>query len=202
MQLQYIPFEEIERSLRSATLLGQPDKRPYETAEISLTEMDPKEIMPAQFYLLWPTLHSLRYFRLRCLEIGLNLLKPEAGWKYEMDGEKYTLWPPVVEFSDADGVNIDCDGLHRLFLALDSNETCQVIYIRGVNPTMPYYGLPNPNGWNDVRVKNEVPLQEEKRRWRTHHGGEALDPLQFRRDFRPFGLGGIRVAGTINSKGV
>ena len=74
--------------------------------------------------------------------------------------EPVDLLPPVVEESiERDGSFhlIINDGMHRVYMALREWVTPEVILVRGIPKTLPYYAFAVPGGWDKVEELDELP---------------------------------------------
>lgn len=156
------PADELLQKMRQVTLLNQPDAFIYREACVSLEMISVNEVSPAQYYILSPELEKIRHLKTELLNHGMNLYKLDGYitlW-LEETADPIDLLPAVVEESiEANGkiVNIINDGMHRLFMARLEWVIPQVVFIRGIPKHLPYYAYPIPDGWNTVKVVDDLP---------------------------------------------
>jgi hypothetical protein len=94
------------------------------------------------------------------------------------DGEWMPLLPPVVE-TDARGNYIINDGIHRIQFAREMGCSLRCV-LTGI-PDWPYYALPNPNRWDDVKsISGELPEGFVKKHYRL------ADKALYKQLFRDF----------------
>lgn len=139
--------EDVVAGIRCVPLEGT-DECPYRGCVIEPRTIDPRTVWPAQFYCLKSVLNRLERLNTELEKHGERLTSLVGGFGMLVDGHEFHLIPPVIE----EHVNMEraivCDGVHRLFYASERGLPCNVLWISGV--TCPYYGEPNPHGWNDV----------------------------------------------------
>ena len=121
---------------------------PYREGFIEFRTIDPNSVRPAQFYCLTDVLQRLDTLNKALDKFGERLVGLMGGLRMLVDGRDFHLIPPVVEEHAESACNLVCDGVHRLFFAREQGLLCNVLWISGV--TWPYYGEPNPDGWNDI----------------------------------------------------
>lgn len=168
--------EELIKRLRKVTLLhSSKTKNPiyvYKNAEIELTNLPVSALMPENFYQIEEVLLNLRNLQKALRGRNIDIFNLNGYVSYVTDESKkgYTLLPIIVEYQlEKDGsINpIILDGCHRISIARSRKlDTVQVIKIAKVNKKYPVFGLANPNGWQDVKLVQTVPLKKDKRLWR------------------------------------
>jgi hypothetical protein len=189
--LSEFPFTELISKLRDVTLKNDLETKPYahDRVCIELRSINPKLVRPVSAYVVQANLDFQRILRETLMrEYNFDTLRMEKGYVIQFllpRTEPRTLIPPIVEISHYDGgLPVIMDGLHRLYLALSSNEDINSILISRV--VVPYYGSPLQKGWSELEVLPEAPLTKQKRNYRLD------DPsIQYAlyRDLEPLGVG-------------
>jgi hypothetical protein len=111
--------------LRRVPLLQQPEILVYAEALITLEQIHPEALSPAQNYVWLDELKKVQELRWSLAEHGIDLFRLDGFVTYTVRGakgaeENYQVYPPVVEESiEADGrvALLINDGMHRLYLA-------------------------------------------------------------------------------------
>lgn len=173
-------FSEIVHRLREVTLAGDPIPgfRPYRSSAIALEEVPLDELYPCALYVLLENLQLQRELRSRLLKRKdpidpLHLREDRAiiefCWK---SPDIQVLTPPLVEVSEDDGnIMVVTDGLHRVTLARDEEEShVAAIVARNIAVPLPFI----PVQWDEVRRLNAVPQEIEKRRPRFASATEMV----------------------------
>ena len=147
--------ELIER-MRRVSLLEDKSLLPYQNASVSLEQISPDSLAPAQLYVLRSNLERQRHLKFELARHGVDLFRLNGFVELQLEGEDglVGMVPPVVEESvEANGrvVNLICDGIHRLFLARLEWVVPEVVFVRGIDKRFPYYAYPNVRGWDDVQ---------------------------------------------------
>ncbi len=155
--------DELKQRIRQVTLMHQPNELIYKDVTISLETISVDEIFPAQYYILSSELEKIRCLKLELLRHGVNLYKLDGYISLWLEDttDPIDLLPPIVEESiEANGktVSLINDGMHRLFMARLEWEIPQIVFIRGIPKHKPYYAYPIPQGWNAVKIVDELPL--------------------------------------------
>ena len=157
-------------NLHKVTMLKDNKYYVYKNAYITIETIDPNCLSPCQYYILKDELSKKNELQEAFKKYSnKNFPKVRYGGRdiFSIDGyyefrtsnevESRTLLPPIVEESiELDGkiYPLINDGMHRIYLALLQKRKINVVYIRGA--LKPYYAYPLPNGWNDVKVVNEI----------------------------------------------
>ena len=166
-ELSYKAQSELILKLHKATMLKDDKCLVYKNAYITVESVDPNCLSPCQFYILKDELNKKIELQ-EAFTTYINGNIPENDddffslfgyyeFKTSNEVELRTLLPPIVEESiESDGkiYPLINDGMHRIYLALLQKRKINVVYIRGASK--PYYAYPLPNGWNDVKVVNEI----------------------------------------------
>ena len=161
-----IPLSKIEEKLRNVPLKGYDGHKIYEHARINFTTMNPKELAPAQKYVLSRNLYRTRILHDEFILKGIDTLALDKGLLYSTEYGSYYLIPPVVEvMHDEAGNDIHLinDGMHRIYTALQMEVPIMVTLISGVPERYPYYAAPAKNGWVDVNVYSGISEVKDKR---------------------------------------
>jgi len=168
MKVQRYPQEDLLQRLYQVPLMEQPEIKPYKTAHITLESIHTDYLSPPQTYLWIKELHKVQTLRWLLLEKDVDIFRLDGFVSYTIkytDGRevKYDMYPPVIEESiESDGSlhAIINDGMHRVYLARQEWIIPQVVYIRGIPKSHPYYAFPLVNGWKDVEILETNPNPE------------------------------------------
>jgi len=161
-RVEHHTVEELIENMRNVGMLTRPETKLYADSVIELVTLHTNEIAPAQRYVLTQEILKVRDLRWALREHGVDLFKLDGYFTMWLQGydEPIDLLPPVIEQSaEADGsvVKILNDGMHRVYLARMERSPIQVVYVRHVPPQYPYYAYPLVNGWDDVRIVQDLP---------------------------------------------
>lgn len=177
-------FEQLSKStvannLRKVTLLNS-DVRPYRNAKISFNaKVNPASLIPCQNYVLNSQLQNISEMIKQLPISPLAMLSSRfikvGGCKFSVGGKMMSLIPPIIEEKHNGGL-IVADGMHRCFYALHHDLSIDVILIKEIDDGYPYYALPLPNGWKDVKIVDSKP----------DIGKEYLEPDNYKRLFRDY----------------
>jgi len=177
------PFsgEDLLAALRATPLRGFDKALVYEGAQLTIEHgLDPETLVPAQRYVLTPTIERLIDLRAALLEHGIDLLALHGGaWvrTAQHPDERIPVVPPIVEESlEPDGrrVLLINDGLHRVAAARALRLPISVVLAKGVSPKHPYYAYALPGGWSEVTQLRELPDVFEKKSYRMPESYKAL----------------------------
>jgi len=162
VKIEHHSAEELIERLHKVTLMKQPEELIYKNSLISLEKMRVDLIVPAQHYVLSSELKKIRDLKWAIEEHGYNIFELNGYLSIWLEGEEepIDLMPPVIEESiEADGrlVPILNDGMHRVYLALLEWQIPQVIFVRGIPKEKPYYAFPIQEGWNFVKIVEDLP---------------------------------------------
>lgn len=154
--------DELIQRLRGVTMLKAPDVKIYDKALISVEKIAVEHLSPPQNYILRGELKKVRELKWALAEHDVDIFEINGFVRLLLEGssEPVDLLPPVVEESiERDGsvhfiVN---DGMHRVYMALREWVIPQVIFIRGIPKSLPYYAFPVPGGWNSVEEREDLP---------------------------------------------
>jgi hypothetical protein len=163
-------FQELARRLKITTIKDNPipDFYPYLRSEITLERIEIDKLFPCALYVLNENLDRVARLHRNFSQQGIDIfnLQPEKailGFSFE-GKHNCTISPPLVEKSKDDGNKlVITDGLHRVTKAkMDGNKFVTVTIVK--NAAVPLPAL--PVGWDEVKVVDQVPPSDEKRRYR------------------------------------
>jgi len=158
-KIEYFSEKELIRRIRRTPLRGS-NIFPYKDCDIYIKTFRKKSasriIRPCQFYYLK---HNYETILMTINDIYCHGLDP-----YELNGflrlheenekddtiEIHDFLPPILEHTNIHGYLL-CDGLHRVKNWIDDNSERYLDCLVIDDPSSPYYALPNPNGWSDVK---------------------------------------------------
>ena len=135
---------------------------------------------PAQRYALAPGLAQVGALVDALTANGHDPFTLEGGLRVLTDEEPDTWrWviPPILErgtFRDKTPALILADGIHRAFVARSRGRRMTAIVVDDVDPTLPYYAWPEPDGWDAVEVKPFLEERYQKKDYIREDGYRAL----------------------------
>ena len=146
--------QELISRLRNVTLLNQPNKKPYEFAEIGIYAENPKYSLPCQRYVLLKQLKTIRQIKEALTKCNIDLL--EVGYVTLTTSEgTFDFLPPILQKWTHHPLKLPNqfpfvinDGLHRCFIAKLEYQKLTCVFIS--NPSSPYYAY--PNSWEDIKI--------------------------------------------------
>jgi len=192
-RIEHISKDHLLSTLKRTRLKGHNQVEIYETAAVErLLAVDPDALMPAQNYVLMPTVRDILALRsalqsfdsdIFALDGGLWfwLEKEEREASASLDGDAIPILPPIVEESrEPDGrtVWLINDGIHRVYAAKKSAEKINIVLARNVPARYPYYAYALPQGWPDVVELEDLRDGFQKKTYR--------DPANYKALFRDF----------------
>jgi hypothetical protein len=166
---------ELCEKLRQVTLRGG-KVQPYLNSFISIETIDPLHLSLAQRYVLIAELKKIENLRWDIQkEYGWDILRLNGYLKvgYYADGaetaprrdgsipisQTIDVLPPVceewVDFRGKPHIIVS-DGAHRVFLAYQMGLPLNIVYVRGVNKSYPYYSYPIPTGFSEVEILDKL----------------------------------------------
>jgi hypothetical protein len=207
--IKKIPFSELEKKIKTVPLMQKDENDKdifvYEKANISFRELSPFEVNPTTFYLIEKNLkfqHELRKHLMQ--NFGIDSLHLDAAYELKNEkGEIWTLTPPIIEVTSRKvmyvpneseikyknkvtiQIPIINDGAHRVYSAIQQNQTFNGVFISQPNNEFPFYA--HPNSWNDVKIVQDVPATKEEKKFYSRENCYALY-----RDFGKLGCGAPR----------
>jgi len=182
---------DVENQLRRVPLLLHPDQYPYARATIAWTLLEPDEVWPASLYVLDDHLATLRQLQRALNVLGVDILNLDGGVSYRVDDIQHRILPPIVEESSVDDFKLlILDGRHRIYRAREKGCLIRCIVLRGVNPEYPIPSFPNPNGWQDVQLVDEIPPHNQKKMYRSSGVVDGRLGMDTRRNLATLGIGG------------
>jgi CYTH domain-containing protein len=134
----------------NSTLLGNPDIQVYLDADISVKTVRQSDLVPTQTYAYTDQLNFLRELH-ECLQKqhGIDFLNQKGFMTYEIGGEKFTLYPPLVEV--VDGKMLLVDGTHRVTYAGRKDASFSAVIVKNVSPNWKNTSLAAPCGWEGIQ---------------------------------------------------
>lgn len=199
IKFEYYNEENLIENLRRVHIMGRPELKIYRDAKIYIKEnLDPEEILFAQYYVLQKDLDEIELTRNQLLQFGVDIFKLKGFVRvFYRDDIKYSVnvfdvLPPVVELSQADGgIPLLNDGMHRLYLARKAKSKINIVIVEGVDEKYPYYALPNFDGWNNLQccieppdIKKNYRIKEYKTLFRDFNSA-FINVTQVRTDKKP-----------------
>ncbi len=165
--IRYGSTQDLIEKMKRIPLMGKNVQvYPYRDSTFEIVRLDPKTLFPAQYYVLEQELKKIRFLRKEFISQGIDVFELRGALNFTCDGKHISMYPPVVEISQADGgIQLICDGVHRIYSALSLGSCINVLRIDNIHPGYPYYAVPNKNGWNDVKLSREVP--DDKKDYRV-----------------------------------
>jgi hypothetical protein len=153
---------DLETRVREVTLLNDQTVYPYQSAQISLRLITPRDVKVTSYYVLEKNLLFIRNLHRKLLQQGYDILQLTQGLIIQINKEDpREIVPPVVEVEN--NVPFILDGLHRAFVADAIKSPLHVIQIKDVS--VDAYALPNV--WSEIQIRQCVPDNPfEKKRYR------------------------------------
>ncbi|MCL1785798.1 MAG: hypothetical protein FWG39_01440 [Alphaproteobacteria bacterium] len=150
----------------NTVLFGNADMAPYLDADISVRTVKQSDIVASQTYVYTSQLEFLAELDRQLQENhGIDFLNQKGFITYEIDGVRYTLYPPIVEITD--GKPLLVDGTHRITYAARQNKPFTAVFVRGVSKDWKPSTKESPAGWAGIRefedFKAEAPADFIKR---------------------------------------
>ena len=169
---QFYPWKHLEARLRSCSLKGSAEIKPYRDAIIRSALLPIDSLSPLALYLCRDSLrkvHTLQDALMLRYCLSLWDLPGLVELRFGDSTAKRLLGPPVVERYTETALeghpitNGILDGLHRCCIAMGAGlESIRVVLASGV----PYPPLPKPVEWKEIAVLDETPPGRKKRRLR------------------------------------
>lgn len=166
--------EELIRKIKSTPLICDESIRPYADADVCVKKFGTDVLSPTTFYLIKSNVELQRVLReVLMREFDINIFNIDRYFEIKTDNGMRSLVPPITHRSDVDGgVVLLEDGAHRVFVARELAEPVTCVYIEGVPTDMPFYAFPNPNGWDDVSLFDDVSQVKQKKKYRVDNKEE------------------------------
>lgn len=175
------PADHLLAGIRQTRLLGYGGAHPYIKASLQLVPTaDTDSLMPAQKYVLTPSVNKILELRAAMLEHDIDIFALNGGLYVvtsEHPDERIPVIPPVIEESREPGdrtVLLINDGMHRVFAARSIGCSISVVIARGVPPEYPYYAYALDGGWSQVTELPELPDEFQKKNYRRPQNYKAL----------------------------
>jgi hypothetical protein len=184
-----IPPADLIEKVRGTSLLGDPDTKPYEYADIAIEEMRISDLAPTTLYVIKRGLKFQHDLRQSLLAYGHDPLRLERGLQLREGDSSIGLVPPIVE-EDAENGPYLIDGAHRTYVARKLGvEVISVLRIRDVLQSAPFYAFPNE--WDEIIEYDETPADPVLKK---HYRGDS--PRSLYRDFSKLNGSTMREPGT------
>jgi len=153
----------VERLRRSGTR-GDPELKPYVSAQISMESVRISDLVPLSKYVLSEQLEFITHLYQRLAPHGEDIFDLENGILWPDGKNELPITCPVVEEWENEGLLL-VDGLHRVWVARELGRiemACAVI--RHVDVPL----VPLPVTWEEVIVfpVGQKPAEEDKRTYR------------------------------------
>ena len=164
--LDEIPVRDIISRIKMTPLLHDSSVMPYKNSDVSIRPFNIDQLCPTSFYVLNEGLQRQRLLRKAMIsQFNIDTFSLDRGYVIETADGIHTLTPVITHLSEIDGnVVLLEDGVHRTYHGIEQRQKqISVIYIKGVPIHIPFDVLPNPNGWDDVNVFDnirDVPLKK------------------------------------------
>jgi hypothetical protein len=157
-----MPIDYLTQLLKSVTLAGDVNARPYATAEISTMRMDPSQLRIPQTFIERSKYQAFLenfsgVFGKFCVTKGVAKCTALIALGRSTDGSRAIAHylPPMVEVHDRLCL---IDGMHRNYLVMTVGTTLETILIEGITSPYPC----TPQGWSSVKVVSEKPPKHER----------------------------------------
>lgn len=129
------------------------DSFPYQQYKFKMVDIELTSIVPLCRYVFKERLSFARQLIMLYNIFEIDLFEPCI--RYDSYGKKSIIAPPIVE--NRNGMNILCDGMHRIYLVKDDLKTVKVLIAE--NWTLPLPG--ELNVWKNVSLKSEqMPVED------------------------------------------
>lgn len=177
---EWINEADLLTKMRQIRLQGYGQPLIYKNANLTFhLHAHPADLVPAQRYVLKEDFERIEALYRIFLRHGINIFDLKGGLLFWVAGEEtpIPLIPPVIE-QTAEGVDLICDGMHRVFTAKKLGLNITVIYVTELSADYPYYAYPLPQGWQEVVELETIPSNFIKKAYR--------DPVNYKALFRNF----------------
>ncbi|MBW6452073.1 MAG: hypothetical protein K0B02_05090 [DPANN group archaeon] len=161
--------QDLISGIKNTPLLFNSEICPYKEANVSIKKFHTDELSPTAFYVLEDRIKMQDILHKTLInEFDINSYCLEKGYVIDDGTFTYTLLPVITHRSDIDGgVILVEDGAHRSYHARSIGSDINTIFIEGVPEHIPFYAFPNPNGWGDVNVFDDISNVTQKKLYRT-----------------------------------
>lgn len=179
--VQVMPRVYLEQLLRSVTLVGDKECRPYRDCEINLVRINPSSLAVGQTFVLKNKCLALEYpddlATDYCIPRSFADRTALIVFGRAGNGEEVLAHyvPPIIEA--VNGKSFLLDGVHRNYSALQDGTTVESVVLTGVETPQPF----EPQTWSKIKVVEVKPPPEDR-----FHG---LRPELFR-DLKWVGING------------
>ena len=155
--------QELIGRLKNLTMLEDENLYPYRDAYISVERICVEELHPPQRYVMKSELTKVRELKWALEEHGVDLFNLDGFVRILLEGreEPVDVLPPVVEeIIERNGriTHVINDGMHRIYMAYLEWVIPQVVYVRGLPKSVPYYAYAIPErDWTKIELLEEIP---------------------------------------------
>lgn len=154
----------LETLLRSVTLEGDENSKPYADCEIILARMDPHDLVVGQTFVQRSKYQDLLENFGDLLDSDFCVTRGTAKCNALMvfaktdNGEEVVAHyvPPIIEATN--GTQFLLDGIHRNFLVMRIGTTIESVLLKGVKSPLPC----QIKNWSDIQVVDEKPPREQR----------------------------------------
>ena len=161
--VQRFDMQELIGRLKNLTMLEDENMYPYRDAYISVERICVEELHPPQRYVMKSELTKVRELKWALEEHGVDLFNLDGFVRIFLEGreEPVDVLPPVVEeIIERNGriTHVINDGMHRIYMAYLEWVIPQVVYVRGLPKSVPYYAYAIPErDWTKIELLEEIP---------------------------------------------
>ena len=189
-RIETIHEDELLTRFKQTRLRGHGQPLVYENANLTLQrQVDPRSLYPAQNYILHDDHQRLLDLYHLFQKQGFNIFSMpggllfwlESGHDLQEEEGPIPLTPPIVEMSrELDGrvVPLINDGMHRVYTAMQLQQSIDIILVDHVPEQWPYYAHARKTGWQGVEQLQALPDGFVKKSYR--------DPNHYKDLFRDF----------------
>lgn len=176
--LRIYDWHELVKALRTVRLRGHGMPLAYKSAAIVQKNVHKNNVpQPVQHYVLGRNVDFIIALRRHILDFSsfdIFVMHGYVQFQLAANGPWIPFLPPIVEVDPTDGA-IVCDGLHRIYAALFTDQHPSSISCVEISDHLySYYARPNLNGWADVKRIEEIPAGYVKKDYREPDNHKAL----------------------------
>ena len=147
--------EELFDALRKTYLLGFPDVKPYEHANVKIQRLELDQLVPAQNYYIKNIVSTIFELQQK-LPVNIFNLDGYISFYDNELGQTLSLTPPIIEKEDDKLVILD--GIHRVLASYMLDTPINCVVVSNFDKNYLSYAKPNENGWDQVKCfQSSVP---------------------------------------------
>ncbi len=162
--IQVMPKDYLDQLLRSVTLEGNKECRPFAECEISLARMDPNELVVGQTFIQRGKYQGLLEDFGNLLDASFCVTRGTAKrnamivYGQTRNGEEALAHyiPPIIEVTN--GAQFLLDGVHRNFLVKQIGTNIESVLLKGVKAPLPC----ETGCWSDIKIVDTKPPREQR----------------------------------------